>query len=74
MEEFANMIIPKSDHMCRIETACNDKVSFGPLLVLMLVKIICSTAYLSNFLDKYSKWSVILISSSSVPKSIVEVK
>ena len=74
MEEFANVIIPKLDTMYRMKTACNDQVSFGPVMVLMLVKIICSTAYLSKILDKYSKWSVILNISSSVPKSIVEVK
>ena len=70
MEEFANVIIPKSDYMYRMKTACNDQVSFGPVLVLMQVIIICSTAYLSKILDK----SVILNNFSSVPKFIVEVK
>ena len=39
MEEFANVKIPKSDYVYRIKTACKDQVSFGPVLLLMLVKI-----------------------------------
>ena len=39
MEEFANVKIPKSDYVYRVKTACKDQVSFGPVLLLMLVKI-----------------------------------
>ena len=73
MEEFANVIILKSDNMYRMKTACNDQVSFGPVLVLMLVKLSVALPTCLKILDKYSKWPVIL-NISSVPKSIVEVK
>ena len=73
MEEFANVIILKLDYMYRMKTACNDQVSFGPVLVLMLVKLSEALPTCLKFLDKYSKWPVIL-NISSVPKSIVEVK
>ena len=60
--------------MYRMKTACNDQVSFGPVLVLMLFELSIALPTCLQSFDKYSKSSVILNISSSVPKSIVEVK